>query len=211
MKTTADRILFELKTRGPAHTIALAERLGISRQGARQQLESLAAEGLVTAEAKASGVGRPGNLWSLTAAGHARFPDSHARMTVDLIEAVRGEFGEDGLDRLISRRERETTAAYLAAMSDARALSERLDRLAALRCAEGYMAEWTQGQDGSYLFIENHCPVCAAATACQGLCRAELETFRTVLGADCGIERIDHILAGARRCAYRITKRAESV
>ena len=55
--------------------------------------------------------------------------------------------------------------------------------------------------------------VCRGADVVEGrqLCRAELETFRTVLGADCGIERIDHILAGARRCAYRITKRAESV
>ncbi|HEV3076402.1 MAG TPA: MarR family transcriptional regulator, partial [Thermoanaerobaculia bacterium] len=28
--------------------------------------------------------------------------------------------------------------------------------------------------------------------------------FQQVLGADVRIERIDHILAGARRCAYRV-------
>ncbi|ARO29186.1 transcriptional regulator domain-containing protein [Rhizobium sp. NXC14] len=45
----------------------------------------------------------------------------------------------------------------------------------------------------------------AAATACAGFCRSELETFRAVLGAD--VERSEHILTGARRCAYRITAR----
>jgi predicted ArsR family transcriptional regulator len=29
--------------------------------------------------------------------------------------------------------------------------------------------------------------------------------FRAVLGTGASVERIDHILAGARRCAYRIT------
>jgi predicted ArsR family transcriptional regulator len=206
VKTTSDQILFLLKTRGAIVTVELAERLGMSRQGARQHLDNLAAQGLLQHEAQPGGVGRPGRLWSLTAAGHGRFPDSHAQMTVDLIEAVRNEFGEDGLERLVARRERETTSAYIDAMDGASSLSDRLERLTALRRGEGYMAEWTRGEDGSYLFIENHCPICAAAKACQGLCRAELATFRMVLGEGCVIERIDHILAGARRCAYRIAE-----
>lgn len=53
------------------------------------------------------------------------------------------------------------------------------------------------------MLVENHCPICAAATACAGFCRSELETFRAVLSAE--VERSEHILAGARRCAYRIT------
>jgi predicted ArsR family transcriptional regulator len=28
-----------------------------------------------------------------------------------------------------------------------------------------------------YFLIENHCPICAAATECQGFCRAELSNF----------------------------------
>jgi predicted ArsR family transcriptional regulator len=43
-----------------------------------------------------------------------------------------------------------------------------------------------------------------AATACQGFCRAELDTFRQVLGPDASVERAEHIVNGDRRCAYRI-------
>ena len=76
---------------------------------------------------------------------------------------------------------------------------------AALRAAEGYMAKWSREDDGTYLLVENHCPICAAAAACQGFCRAELALFRTALGECVTVERTDHILAGARRCAYRIS------
>ena len=66
------------------------------------------------------------------------------------------------------------------------------------------MAEATANQDGSFLFVENHCPICAAATACQGFCTTELDLFRKVLGPRIEVERQEHILSGARRCAYRV-------
>ncbi len=59
MHTPADRILFQLKTRGPAETLALAERAGISRQAVLQHLERLVAEGLVDHVDERRGVGRP--------------------------------------------------------------------------------------------------------------------------------------------------------
>ena len=65
------------------------------------------------------------------------------------------------------------------------------------------MAEVSRRRDGSFVLVENHCPICAAARACQGFCRDELGLFRRILvGAK--VERTEHLLAGARRCAYRI-------
>nr|MDJ0635647.1 hypothetical protein [Xenococcaceae cyanobacterium MO_188.B29] len=58
--------------------------------------------------------------------------------------------------------------------------------------------------DGSFLLIENHCPICAAAIACTGLCQREQEIFQTVLGENIDIARTEHIVAGERRCVYRI-------
>jgi len=204
MRTPADRILFSLKTRGPAETLALATALGISRQAALQHLERLVADGLVDHTDERRGVGRPRRTWSLTEMAQARFPDTHVQLTLELLDAVRAEFGEEGIDRLIARREAATAATYADALAQTDTLAGRVARLAELRSAEGYMAQWAPDGDG-YLLVENHCPICAAATACQGFCRAELEVFRAVLGDDVSVERTDHILAGARRCAYRIT------
>ena len=82
-------------------------------------------------------------------------------------------------------------------------LGERVARLAEARTREGYMAE-SRAEGEGYLLVENHCPICVAATVCQGFCRAELDTFRQVLGPDALVERTEHIVNGDRRCAYRI-------
>lgn len=54
--------------------------------------------------------------------------------------------------------------------------------------------------------IEDHCPICAAATSCQGFCRSELDIFKMVLGKDVNVVREEHLLSEGRRCAYRISK-----
>jgi len=207
MNAPADRILLQLKTRGPAETLALAGALGVSRQTTLQQLERLVADGLVTHADARRGVGRPRRVWSLTPAAQTRFPDTHAQLTLKMLDAVRAEFGEGGVDRLISRREAVTTRSYAQALAPLRSLAARVARLAELRTAEGYMADCSPDPGGGFLLVENHCPICAAAAACQGFCRAELQVFRDALGPGVTVERTDHILAGARRCAYLIIER----
>jgi predicted ArsR family transcriptional regulator len=147
-------------------------------------------------------------MWALTEAGNARFPDAHAELTAQLIHSIRTQFGENVLDRLIDARAAESRASYTAALEGATDLGERVSRLAEARTREGYMAE-SHAEGAGYVLVENHCPICVAATTCQGFCRAELETFRDVLGPDTSVERTEHIVAGDRRCAYRIA-RAES-
>ena len=50
---------------------------------------------------------------------------------------------------------------------------------------------------------ENHCLICAAATACQGFCRFELALFARLL-APAQVVRSEHLLAGCRRCCYLV-------
>ena len=66
------------------------------------------------------------------------------------------------------------------------------------------MASVTRDADGALLLVEDHCPICAAARSCQGLCASELEVFQEAMGDEVELTRTDHIIAGARRCAYRV-------
>lgn len=193
-----------LKMVGSLSATSLGARLGTTSEAARQQLLRLAEEGLVEARSAAAGVGRPTQLWSLTPAAQARFPDTHAALTVQLLDIVRSQLGEAALDAIIGVREADTRAAYETAIAAAPDLKSRVAALADLRSQEGYMAAWTEQPDGSLLLVENHCPICAAAIACQGFCRAELEVFRAVLGPEVAVEREEHIVAGGRRCSYSI-------
>lgn len=200
----ADRILHAIKTRGPLSTTELAALLGVSGEAARQQMARLESDGLVQGHREGGAVGRPRQRWSLTERAQDRFPDRHPELTVQLIQSIERTLGPAALDRVIGAREEEQLRAYRRALAGARSLRERVERLAATRSAEGYMAGVSEGPDG-LLLVENHCPICAAARACQGFCRSELAVFREVLGPEVEVERTEHILAGARRCAYRIT------
>ncbi len=208
----ADRILSTLKTRGALGIPDIAKILSVTVEAVRQQMAKLEAEGLVDAESRSSGRGRPTQIWRLTGEGHKRFPDTHAEMTVQMISAVISVFGEKGMDQLISAREATMRANYTEAMRGARSLKTRLERLAEIRSREGYMAEFRaddgEGGDDGFLFIENHCPICTAAQACTGFCRSELQLFDEVLGPDVSVSRVEHVLAGARRCAYRVVPKA---
>src|ERR1700746_3207708 len=102
-RPAADRFLVLLKTRGPQTAADLGKAAGVTAEAARQQLVRLAAEGLVLATGQPRGVGRPAQVWGLTEAGNARFPDAHAELTAQLIGAIRTQLGEEVLERLIER------------------------------------------------------------------------------------------------------------
>jgi predicted ArsR family transcriptional regulator len=198
-------LLYMLKSRGPLAAGAVARALGITAVGVRQHLAKLHAEGLVTFEDQAGEIGRPKRFWRLTAKGHGRFPDTHGDLTVNLIGGIRSVFGETGLDRLIEARQEAAVAAYRRALKPCSSLEDRVRTLARLRTEEGYMAEFEVEGDGSFLLIENHCPICAAAKTCQGFCRSELELFRAAFGAGTSVMRQEHLLSDGRRCVYRLT------
>ena len=202
-EASADRILYLLKTRGDRSAAQLAAELGMTSMGARQHLAALHEAGLVAFTLVSAGRGRPGRLWSLTLAGDARFPDRHADVSVMLIEQVRSQLGEAALDAVISAHETHQKALYAWALEGARGGADVMLRLAQLRTSEGYMAQASELENGEWLLVENHCPICAAAAACQGFCRAELSVFRHLLAPYGEISREEHLLEGARRCAYR--------
>lgn len=200
---TADRLLFQLKSRGPQAAATLAAACAITPMGAHKQLQSLSMQGLVDFHDEAQGVGRPRRIWRLTDAGHGRFPDRHGDLTVQLLRHAAEHLGPQAVDTLIAAREAESQAQYQRRLEGLAAIGDKVQALAQARSEEGYMAH-VQSDDAGWLLVEDHCPICAAATQCQGFCRSELALFRRCLGPTVEVERSEHLLAGGRRCAYRI-------
>lgn len=200
-KSNSEHILYLLKTRGEQTATVLGELLGMTMMGARQLLLSLEQQQLVYSRKKAQGRGRPKLFWSLTDKGHGRFPDRHADLTLSLISGVQQALGQDAMEQLIAVREKQSLQDYQDHLKQHQTLRDKIIALADIRSQEGYMANMKEDEEG-FLLVENHCPICVAAQACQGFCRSELSIFRQCLGAD--VERIEYMLEGARRCAYRI-------
>ncbi|MEX1106839.1 MAG: ArsR family transcriptional regulator [Ilumatobacteraceae bacterium] len=198
------RLVDRLKRVDSSTATELAVEFGLTDTAVRQHLESLQSLGLVNrTDGEASGRGRPAARWRLTDAAAAMFPDRHVDLTVDLIESIRTELGDEALDRVIEARAQRQADQYRHLVGDG-TVGVRVRRLAEQRTAEGYVADVTD--DGADLvLVEHHCPICVAAANCTTLCRSELEVFRTALGPGVRVEREQHLLSGDQRCAYRIT------
>ena len=200
---SVDLILQTIKKDGAVTAKQLAEQLNMTTMGARQHLQSLQKEGFLSFEDLKVKVGRPTRHWSLTPKGHAQFADRHSELTIQVIEAVETLFGAEGVQKVANEREAKTLANYQAELIHCSDVLSKLTKLVELRKQEGYMAELEQTPQG-YLLIENHCPICKAATRCPSLCQSELNVFQSLLGKDVSIERSEHIIQGQRRCVYSI-------
>jgi predicted ArsR family transcriptional regulator len=201
---TRRAILSLLKQDGPHDALSLASRLGVSPMAVRQHLWEMQTEQLVTFEEVARPLGRPAKEWRLTPAADKFFPDGHADLTVGLLASMQEAFGRGGMKRLLEARTKQQVEAYREHVPAKAPLARKLESLAALRTQEGYMAQARAERDGTFVLVENHCPICTAARACPGLCASEQEVFETVLGPSVSVERTEHIAAGDRRCTYRI-------
>ena len=195
-----------LKTEGPIGSAQLAERLGLTAMAVRQHLYALQREGLVSAEERPVPIGRPAKFWRLTREADRLFPEAYAELSVALIDSVKDAFGDEGLERVLTSRCARQRLDYGKRIRPGDSLKRKLEELAKVRTEEGYMAEVKAEGEGSYLLIENHCPICAAANACQGFCATELDLFRSVLGPGVVVERAEHIISGDHRCVYRVSK-----
>jgi predicted ArsR family transcriptional regulator len=193
-----------LKTEGALDSATLSRRLKLTPMAIRQHLYALQDEKLVTAEQRPVPRGRPAKHWTLTPEATRLFPDAYAELSVALLSAVEDMFGAKGLQRLVDARLTRQQHDYADRIPASLTVEKKLQRLAQLRTAEGYMAEIRREAKGVFVLLENHCPICAAASACQGFCSSELDLFRSVLGPAVTVERTEHIVAGDRRCAYRV-------
>ncbi|ACT59870.1 helix-turn-helix transcriptional regulator [Hirschia baltica] len=207
-RATRNAIIDSLKRDGPQSANNLAEQRKLTPMAVRLHLYDLHEEGLVDFTSERAQRGRPTKIWCLTDASSRIFPDAHQGLALEMISSMTSLFGEEGLKQVVDKHAENQCQRYKATLKEAKSLSiiQKLNKLAELRTNEGYIAEVRPDGDG-FLFLENHCPICSAAQACQRLCSNELSVFKSVLGDSVEIDRIEHILTGARRCAYRVTSK----
>jgi len=189
----------------------MAKRLGITTVAVRQHLAVLQEDGLVAYVDERRKVGRPARVWHLTPKANDQFPDRHAELAIEMLQAVQSTFGQEGLERLIATSTQQQVEAYRMRMpAPGTPLKQRVAALAKIRRDEGYMAEWRQVPDGTIEFLQNHCAIDSAARFSGMLCSGELSLFRAVMGDEVSVERFEYLHSGDRRCAYRMSELTEA-
>src|SRR6478735_8069991 len=202
-------LLLRLRLDGPSSPDQLAERLGASRTGVLQQLRALEAANLVSRQTVRHGVGRPRHLYDVTAEAQDLFPSNYDGLATGLLAAIEAVGGDDLLDQVFAARRRQLGDRVREQMAERvgedAPLVDRVRELAVVQADQGYLADMTLGADGTIRLREHNCAIFHIAEGSPAACRAELELFTEILGAD--VVREQHIASGDRCCSYRIEER----
>lgn len=198
-------ILVHLRRAGPSSPDDIASALGASRSGVAQQLRALDSTGLVARTAVRHGVGRPRHLYDVTSDAQDLFPSNYDGLAAGLLAAIVEVGGDALIEDVFAARRRQAGAALRARLDQAlpagASLADRVLELARIQDEQGYISEARVNGDGIRL-IEHNCAVLDIARGNGAACRAELDLFREVLGADVVRER--HIAEGDRCCEYLV-------
>lgn len=198
-------ILRAIKKRGEARAEELAADLGITVSGVRQHLTAMARDGLVTHTERREGPGRPKHYYGLTAFADTLFPRAYAELTNELLGYLEGESPE--LLELVFKKRGDRRLVRAQKRSAGRDFRGRVQAVAEILDEDGYLAEFEEKPDGTFVITEHNCAVLGVARQFGHACSSEIAFLREALpGAE--VTRIQHMLAGAHVCAYEVKPKA---
>jgi len=199
---TKNDILQHLLKREEVTAQDFAEKLDISPQAIRKHLKDLETEGLIYHTAEQLGMGRPQFIYALTTAGRDRFPDSYNQFAVNFLDTLIDTLGKEQVSEVLHKQWQRKAESYKSQLG-AGSVRQKLEKLAEIRRAEGYVTEWVAVENTqNFIFTEYNCAIAHVAESFPSVCGHELEMFATVL--DCSVERTHWMVNGEHRCGYLI-------
>jgi len=200
MKSTRDRIMQTLlnNSRSTIHELAVA--VGINSISVRHHLNSMLADGLISAEEERHGVGRPRLVYYLTEDGMEKFPTRYYRFTNRLLDQLKQSLPAETVSRLF------TTMAGELANEPARLarnlpIEDRIALLKDLLTEEGFEVEWQIDKD-TLLIKAINCPYFHVSQAHPEVCSIDQTLITTVLAVPA--DNIDCNLSSDHHCTFVI-------
>jgi DeoR family suf operon transcriptional repressor len=198
-------VLYAVRRRGEATAEQVAEQLGMTASGARQHLSALVEAGLVETEELASTAPKRGRrtlAYSATAAADGYFPKAYGELTNELLGYL-SDTDPALLDELFAKRRAHRIANAERRLASKRTLASRVAELTKILDEDGYVATFERLGTGVYRIVEHNCAIWAVAQRYGQACTSEIDFIRAAL-PDASIERVQHMVAGNRHCAYEI-------
>lgn len=204
LQPTRRKILLALKKAGGMTAGELSELLGMTSMGVRRHLNILERDGLVSFDSEQRGLGRPAYVYQLTANADNLFPKTYHVLANELL----GYLDEDDLGRVFERRAERRLRLARARLAGL-GFREKIAELARILDEDGYLAEWEQVDEGTYLVTEFNCAIHDVAYRYRQACASELDFIRALL-PEAVVERQEYMMSGATCCSYRIWLRPSS-
>ena len=199
---TRQAMLGFIKHKGSATASELAGHMHITREGARQQLQTLEREGWIMRiqRPRSEKAGRPAVAFAITAAGDHLFPKNYDNLSLTLVDAVADQLGNKALDTLLAAVTDQQVKHWESKLAG-KSLPERIKALKDLYYEDDpYSSMKKNGRD--YVLTERNCPFLNVAMKRPHLCSVTVSTLIRLLGVR--VMREERFQDGDRRCVFRV-------
>jgi len=159
----------------------LVEKMKMSYMGIKQHCLTLERDGYLDTWRRPQKMGRPEMVYRLTRRSHDLFQADSHQFTLDLLKSVQEIYGSNAAEKLLFNIFEKKTAA-LKAKAKGDTVVDRAKWLARFRDGEGYMAQFTNGEEDGPRILECHSPIMNLLDRYPIVGRFEQDMFEAVLG-----------------------------
>ncbi|OLC28087.1 MAG: hypothetical protein AUH91_02015 [Verrucomicrobia bacterium 13_1_40CM_4_54_4] len=177
----------------------LVEKMKMSYMGIKQHCLTLQRDGYLDTWRRPQKMGRPEMVYRLTRRSHDLFQADSHQFTLDLLKSVQEIYGSNAPEKLLYNIFEKKIAA-LKAKAKGHTVAERAKWLARFRDAEGYMAQFTNGQEDGPKILECHSPIMNLLDRYPIIGRFEQDMFQAVLGTRVRRQTVRN--SGLYECAF---------
>lgn len=201
--TTRQEILTMLKKQGPLTVSDMAKVLDITEMAVRRHLNTLERDNLIETYLVRQAMGRPTNMYQLSAEAEKLFPRHYSDLTLDFLKDLEAIEGNEKVKQLFYRRKDRLSKELEHKLQD-KTFDEKVAALADIQNNKGYMVELQKTEAGDYILKEYNCPISQVAKEYVVACDCELKLFQEVLKTD--VERTQCYAKGESHCLFKIEK-----
>ncbi|HEV8296644.1 MAG TPA: ArsR family transcriptional regulator [Acidimicrobiales bacterium] len=201
-------VLYAVRRLDDATSEDIAEALDMTVSGARQHLTALVDHGLAATTELPRPEGQRGRAqlsYHVTELADALFPKAYHALTNELLGYLDEEDSRT-LDRLFARRREHRIENARLRLATLRTFGAKVTKLTRILDEDGYLATVEPLGRNAYRVTEHNCAIAAVARNYGQACSSEIEFIRAVL-PEASVERVSHMIEGARHCAYEIRRR----
>jgi predicted ArsR family transcriptional regulator len=198
-------VIEALKLSGGLSISELSRRLELAYMTVKQHCGDLKELGyLECSRVPRTQVGRPEIFYRLAAKADALFPQAGVSLTLDLLEAVKGLFGETAPDRLLFQYFQQQMERWRPKLSKAKSLVERATLLAGLREKEGCFGRCKYDPERGFRIEEYHHPLFAVFLKYPHAIGMELRMLEQLLGTKISRKEVPGGQSGPARVDFEI-------
>jgi DeoR family transcriptional regulator, suf operon transcriptional repressor len=192
-KTTRDRVLQTLLSRQRCTINEIAESVDINPISVRHHITRMEAE-------ERHGVGRPRRVYFLTEEGLEKFPSRYLRLTLRLLEQLKGTMPSHMVSQLFAQMAEDVASDYQAQLSGLD-MEQRLNLVTDLLRQEGFIVQWEKSNN-EYIIREIGCPYYHVGQNHPEVCSVDQTLISKMLSVPA--EKVQCLLRGDAHCMYII-------